>query len=196
MTNRLMHKLIFLVLIFIGCTKNETSFYEDSEKSGLSIFSNTGNNLLTCRVNNSVWVTRNRISTLVRKTYEIDIEKQKTLTVKDTLIITWKGNSDNYNFETLVLHLAVDSNFTSKDFISKLNGKRIIIDSTVNGYFTTTINKPLTPTNFALPKGNGVLFFQKFTENKLAGLLNTKIENNVITDGRFDHDIDKFQLNF
>ena len=36
---------LILLFLFIGCTKNETKFYNDEEDPGLSIFSNTQNNI-------------------------------------------------------------------------------------------------------------------------------------------------------
>ena len=200
--------LVFLITISLfGCEKNNTIFFEDAEKNGLGIFSNKGNNLFSCYVNNTAWLTRSRIrSSTGFSTYEIDIRKQKTNTTKDTLIFTWKlsvNGTDQY--KALMLHISVDSGFTYKDFKTVFNNKRIFIDSTLNGYFKTNINSSLVNDNVLRTKGNGFIFFQtaginilnsRLDENIIAGLLSAKIGNNKITDGRFDHDLSGFPIGF
>ena len=195
--------LVFLITISLfGCEKNNTIFFEDAEKNGLGIFSNKGNNLFSCYVNNTAWLTRSRVSSLGFTYYEVGIGKQKLGTIKDTLIFTWKFASiytDDY--KVITLNIAVDSSFTYKDFKTVFNNKRIVIDSTVNGYFKTSINSTLINGRTPNTKGNGVIFFQaaalniltyKGDENTMAGLLSAKIGTNVITDGRFDHDLNGF----
>lgn len=200
--------LVFLITISLfGCEKNNTNFFEDAEKNGLGIFSNKGNNLLSCYVNNTAWLTRSRErSSTGFSTYEIDIRKQKTNTTKDTLIFTWKlsvNSTDQY--KALTLHIAVDSGFAYKDFKTVFNNKRIVIDSTNNGYFQTNINSSLVNENVPRTKGNGAIFFQaaainilsfKGDENIMAGLLSAKIGTNEITDGRFDHDLSGLPIGF
>ncbi len=193
--------MLFLLSPFlIGCGKNETKFFEDEEKNGLSIFSNKGYNLLTCNINNVPWKTVDRTTTgLGSKTFELDIFKRKTNTSKDLLVFTWTGKS-NFNTSYITLHFEVDSSFTYKDFKTVFNGKRIIIDSSSNGYFSTNMNN--TSLN---EKGNGVILFQtaamdinsnQLTNNNMVGLFSAKIENNTITDGRFDHALNGLKFNF
>jgi hypothetical protein len=204
MQNKLYFYLLTTIILFAGCDKNDTRFFEDTEKNGLSIFSNKGNNVLTAYVNGTVWKTRDRIISgyTYRPDYEINLQKQKTNTQRDTLIFTWNGSNDNnYNYNTIALHIAVDSSFTYKDFKTIFSGKRLLIDSSVNGYFTANIN---TQTITSV-RGNGVIFFQaadidinstQISNNKMAGLLSAKIGNNIITDGRFDHALNGLIFNF
>jgi hypothetical protein len=201
MTNKLFFSVISLSLFLAGCGKNHTSFYEDTDNKGLGIFSNKGNNVMTALVNEIPWKTKDRIED--GRTYKIDYEiylkKQKTNTAKDTLILSWLGpyiNSFTYNY--INLSIAVDSNFTYKDFKTSFNGKRLLIDSCINGYFTSNFNN-------IRAKGNGVIFFQTAVintnsitanDNKLAGLFNTKIGTTIINDGRFDHELNGLTINF
>ena len=199
--------LVLLITISLfGCQKNNTTFFEDAEKNGLSIFSNKGNNLLSCYVNNTAWLTRSRISSSAYTYYEMGIGKQKTGAIKDTLIFTWNFAA-NYtdDYKVISLRIAVDSSFTYKDFKNVFNNKRIVIDSTVNGYFKTSINSTLVNGRVPATKGNGVIFFQaasinilayKGDENIISGLLSAKIGTNVITDGRFDHDLNGLPIGF
>jgi hypothetical protein len=205
MANRLYFMLLFFITLLVGCDKNDTQFFEDTEKNGLGIFSNKGNNILSAYVNGIAWKTKDRITDgyTNRTDYEIIIEKQKTNTQKDTIIFTWNSTNDNnLNYNTIILRIAVDSSFTYKDFRTNFNGKRLVIDSSVNGYFTTNINTQIMNRNI---RGNGVIFFQtaeidinttQINSNKMAGLLSAKIGNNVITDGRFDHALNGLPINF
>ena len=83
--------LLFYLIIINGCTKNYTNYYPDDQDSGLSIFSNTQNEAMSCYVNGSAWRTPNR------KTYsgfgggtvyEIDIFVKKTNSLSDTMVIS------------------------------------------------------------------------------------------------------------
>jgi hypothetical protein len=209
MKNKMLRYFSFclLLLIFYGCKKNQTEFFEDPQKNGLSIFSNKGFNLLTCYVNNVPWKTADRlIKVFGRLDTEIEIEKHKTNTLKDTLIFTWKGPLDNnQNYKSLTLHIAVDSSFTSKKFKEVFSGKRFVIDSSTNGYFKTNINTQFINNDMPNIKGNGIILFQKANidfsspqnDNSIvAGLLSAKIGTNEITDGRFDHSLNTVQINF
>ncbi len=203
MKNKLQYFFFFLLAFLVGCGKNDTKYFEDAEKNGLSIFSNKGNNILTAYVNGTAWKTKDRITDgyTYRTDYEITIEKQKTNTQRDTMIFTWNGpNDNNNNYKIIRLHIAVDSSLTYKDFNTNFNGKRIIMDSSINGYFSTNLNN--TVPNL---KGNGVILFQfatidinstQQTFNNMAGLLSAKIGTNVITEGRFDHALNGLPINF
>jgi hypothetical protein len=209
MKNKMLRYFSFclLLLIFNGCKKNQTEFFEDSQKNGLSIFSNKGFNLLTCYVNSVPWKTADRvIKVFGGSDTEIEIEKNRTNALKDTLIFIWKGvKVDSFNYKSIELRIAVDSSFRSKDFKSTFSGKRIVIDSTFNGYFRTNINTQFVNRDMPNIKGNGVILFQKANidfsspqnDNSIvAGLLSTKIGTNEITDGRFDHSLNTVQINF
>lgn len=191
--------LCFLMIIF-SCKKNLTNYFADNEKNGLSIFSNKGNNILTAYINDGVWRTRDRLILGItgRIDYEINIEKHRTGSIQDTLIFSWYGTNINNNYESLILKIAVDSNFSFKDFKPTFEGKRLIIDSTLNGFFTLNINS-LLPNNIQTSiKGNGVIFFQSAPNNlnNIAGLLTAKIGNIEIKEGRFDHTLNGLPINF
>ena len=125
--------------------------------------------------------------------------------LKDTLIFSWAGPTTNSNISFpnstfIALHIAVDSSFTYKDFKTTFSGKRIIIDSTFNGYFNSNLN-----TTSSRIKGNGIIYMHEaeiniynsiFANNKIVGLLNAKIGNNNISDGRFDHSLADIPFNF
>lgn len=198
--------LSVLISLF-GCSKNNTKFFEDDETNGLSILSDKGYNILSCYVNNSPWVTRNRFrSSTGFTTYELEIVKQRTNTLKDTLIFTWVGSYDQANqYKSLRLHIAVDSSFTYKDFKTEFNNKRIFIDTTVNGYFKTNINTSFVNSNMPRVKGSGVIFFKeasiniltsKLDENIMTGLFSAKIGTTQITNGRFDHALHELPIEF
>jgi hypothetical protein len=207
MTNKLYYYLLTLMILLVGCKKNNTSFYEDNQKNNLSIF-NIGNNILTCYINNIAERTIDRISYgHGTTTYEVVLEKQRALTTSDTLLFTWKFENSNYisTYKTLTLHYPVPLGFRSKDFKGFFNGKRLIIDSTVNGYFTTSFEPQIINTNIPSVRGNGVIFFQtasldsssvSYHGNIISGLLSAKIGNNIITDGRFDHALNGLPINF
>jgi hypothetical protein len=199
MPNKLFFCVLSLSLFLLGCGKNSTNFYEDPNKKGLSIFSDRGNNLLTALVNEIPWKTRDRITDgrTYKTDFEIYIEKQKSNTLKDTLSISWLGpriNGSTYN--NITLRIAVDSNFTYNDFKTNFSGKRLVIDSSTNGYFSTNFNNSRV-------KGNGVIFFLRAgintttpNDNILTGLFSTKIGNTIISDACFDHDLNGITVNF
>ncbi len=199
--------LFSLIIILNSCKDNLTEFFEDPQKNGVSIFSNKGFNLLTCYVNGVPWKTKDRIVTNFGGMYtEIEIDKLQTNTTKDTLIFTWLGTKDTLsNYKSLALRIAVDSSFSSKDFKGNFEGKRIVIDSSINGYFTTNLNTQFSNRDIPNVKGNGVILFQTASidksssqnnANNIAGLLSAKIGNNNITDGRFDHALNIVSINF
>ena len=189
--------LLFYLTIINGCTKNYTNYYLDDQDSGLSIFSNTQNQAMSCYVNGSAWRTRNR------KTYsgfgggtvyEIDIFVKKNNSLSDTMMISWNGyfiNNPNFSGGEIRLTLPVSKNF-SKSF-SALQGKRLNVDSSA-GFFTSSINVLNGQTNI----GTGSIYFHTAQVDssstgyigKMSGLVEARFGNNIITRGRFDHFLD------
>ena len=208
MKNKCSNNLLLLLLItFIitGCTKNETRYYADAEDEGIAIFSNNGNNLLTCFIDNKPWRTVDRTVTIIFSSgtnYEVDIRKQVTNSIKDTLIIRWLGYyaANDSSQGTLNLILPVAKNFSYKDFAA-LQGQRLHIDTT-NGYFTTSISN----LNLSNSKGSGDIYFNiaKLDSigtgggyfGKMSGLFDANFSSFKITRGRFDHIIEPPQVHF
>jgi hypothetical protein len=190
-------------ILLTSCEKTNTSYYEDPENNNTAIFSNKGFNLFTCFVNAVPWRTSDRktFAFFSRPTFEIDIQKIRTNTVKDSLLFKWNRYDINGGFyERLELILVVDSSFTAANFMNTFEGKRISVDSSANGYFTTNIGIPNSNNPIQYKKGNGVIFFQKASINAtngiIAGLLEAKIRDQHITNGRFDHEVNETMVNF
>jgi hypothetical protein len=203
-------RIIFGLLIFLffsGCIKNQTKFYEDVDSNGLSIFSNTGNNLLSAYFKNKVWQTKDRISYTTGSIYEITISKFHYGLSPDSLLISWTGKSEDnrdYQYQVLQLFIAVPSNTDFTYFKNYLEGKRIVIDST-KGYFKTYNNYSFPRVN--AKKGMGLIYFNKayidttirFNDTlytgKISGLLEAKFDSIEFKNGRFDHNLENGQLN-
>lgn len=197
-------KIIILLLpcfILVSCYKNETKYVADEQNKGLSIFSNTGNNIFSCYINDSPWRTINRTTAgfLARPTSELFIYKQNDSTNSARLIIEWSGNflSNPNNFDRISLYLSVPGSFSNKD-IAKLQGQRITIDSTTNGYFQADVQ------GFS-GKGSGSIYFNKASfdstasgtgTGSLSGLLEASFSTFKITNGRFDHQLTYGQVYF
>ena len=83
----------FLVILFTGCIKNDTNFYEDADNKGLSILSNRGNNIMSCYVQNQSWITDDRILTsgfaLGRPVFEIYISSEVLSPTERFLNFSW-----------------------------------------------------------------------------------------------------------
>jgi hypothetical protein len=195
--------LLLSVFIIAGCSKNETTYFADAEDEGIAIFSNTGNNLLTCFIDGKPWRTISRTTSGFnpRTSYEVDIVKQITSSLQDTLSISWPGyfSTDSLNPGSLTLLLPVAKNFGYKDF-SALQGRRLQID-TINGFFSTSISR----LNTSNRKGSGSIYFHAarldsigpnaYTGN-ISGLFEADFATFKITKGRFDHTIVPQQVFF
>jgi hypothetical protein len=200
-----MRKNNFVVLFFLsvafctGCRKNNTNFYADAEDKGLGIFSNTGNNLFSCYIDNLPWRTLDRILGSPGGTsYEIYINKQISNTQSDTLIINWLGlygprNATNGNLRLL---FPIAKNFGYKD-LTAWNGQRLKLDTT-NGYFSIS-------TNLITAKGTGTIYFKQLQidsigvntySGRLSGLVEASFAGTVLSKGRFDHLLEPTQINF
>jgi len=188
-----------LLLLLTSCKKNLTNLFADEQSQGLYIFSNTGNNILSCYVNGIPWRTKDRIaySGLVmpgNTDYELNIYKFARGGNNDTLVFRWEGKFVDADTTTLiVLGLSVKKGFTKEDF-NTLQGQRLIIDSTINGYFTTNINGTIAGT-----KGNGSIYFNKANIDSignLSGLFETTINGLRFTKGRFDAQLNRQMCRF
>ena len=195
----------FLLLLpgflLMSCSKNLTNYYGDEQDPGLTIFSNKGNNILTCFIGGKPWQTapRVRFGLYASLHYEVDIYRQQTTASQDTLRIIWTGyyneNKDSTGY--LALTVPIAKNFNYKSF-SALQGQRINIDTT-NGFFSTNI-KGL---NSSKIKGRGSIYFHSALldsigpssyKGKMSGLIEADFISNKITKGRFDHSIDPPQI--
>jgi hypothetical protein len=192
--------LFFFSSILFSC--NQTEFYADPQATGLGIFSNTGNNLMSGYIQNEPWRTRDRTTGgfLGTARYELLINKQITSGVSDNLIFTWYGypSTNNTLNGDVSLVLSVPKNFGYRD-LSALKGQRIALDTT-NGYFTFSSSQPNTG------KGTGNIYFHNmqidsvgpnnFT-GRMSGLLDAKFGSSLILqNGRFDHSITAQQIQF
>ena len=154
---------------------------------------------MSCFVAGQPWRTVSRTISgfSVRTNYEVEIERQATITTKDTLVIRWRGYyGSNKNFEGSVsLHLALPSGFTFRN-LSALQGKRLSIDSS-SGYFQTAMY------NSSGSKGSGYIYFHSarfdsvglnlYTGN-ISGVMEADFNSFKITRGRFDHFITNGQI--
>jgi hypothetical protein len=195
-----------LTFQLVSCTKNETRYYADAEIPGLGIFSNTGNNLMTCYANDRSWRTADRrwsLFGLYGRRYEVYLSKRSMGSMQDTLMIDWYGyyadEQPILNSKiSLWLFLPHGSLYAS---LSSLGGKRLHIDSTT-GLFTT--NTSQSPTGSAL-RGSGDVYFQtvrldslsiKRGEAIFSGLFEADFGSIKISRGRFDHAVSFEQVSF
>jgi len=198
--NNLLYALLFFFSsILVSC--NHTEFYPDPYDTGLGIFSNTANNLMSGYIQNQPWRTRDRTTGfLVSPTFELLINKQITSGPSDNLIFTWYVNTTTNNTLNgdISLVLVVPKVFGYKE-LSALKGQRLALD-TLNGYFTFSSSQ----SNFS--KGTGNVYFydmqvdsvgpNNFT-GRMSGLLDAKLGGNLIlSKGRFDHSITPAQIQF
>lgn len=192
--------LFFFSSILFSC--KQTEFYADPQATGLGIFSNTGNNLMSGYIQNEPWRTRDRTTGgfLGSATYELFINKQTTSGPSDNLIFTWYVNptANNTLNGDISLVLSVPKVFGYKE-LSALKGQRLALD-TLNGYFTFST----PPTN--LIKGTGNIYFHdlqidsvgpnNFT-GRMSGLMDAKFgSSSILSNGRFDHNITAPQIQF
>ena len=181
--------MFFISVSFISCHKNYTVFYEDDDAEDLSIFSDKGNDVMTCYINGKSFRTRDRVvdGGLVRSYIESEITLSKidSAADSDTLVIDWIGNQSN-NPDYVSLVLPVKKGFTRND-INSLSNARLVVDGT-NGYFMINHNHS--------EKGTGNIYFHKaiflqYTSseefNIFSGIFEATLPSYKITRGRFDH---------
>lgn len=199
--------LILLGLTIVGCSKNYTNFYEDEDNGGIAIFSNNGNNLLSCYIDNNPWRTSNRSTSLFgRPEYEVYIYKTASTGIFDTLKFQWTGyyTADINASGQISLVLPVAKNFGYKN-LSALAGQRLHIDTT-NGFFSfysSGLNLP--GSNNANKKGSGNIYFHTASfdsigpgsySGTMSGLFDADFNAVKITKGRFDHSFSPNQVIF
>ena len=200
MTKKYIYQWILIAIFLTGCQKNLTKDFPDADAPGLSVFSDRRNNTLSCYINGEPWKTVDRIfyarfSGPVGTDYELHINKTRYGTLKDTILFVWRGHflDNKPNGYNLRLTLSVKKDFNQKDF-SALQDQRIIIDSTINGYFSTDANG----TNI-LSKGNGNIYFHKASFDStgyMSGLFEATVNGQQITKGRFDEALTVENVNF
>jgi|SRR5665213_55962 len=186
------------LLLLSGCEKNETKYIADNQTNGLAVFSNTGNNIMTCFINGSPWRTDNRIvGGWGPGSTDLSIFKQYDSSFHYSLVFAWPGNlvNDSADIYLIELHLFVPANFSQTSFDS-LQGKRITIDSTT-GFFSIA--------NYSLT-GNGTIYFNRASYDSAAsksgnagefsGLFEANIPGYTITQARFDNDLPKGSIQF
>ncbi|CAN5722023.1 hypothetical protein BH11BAC3_BH11BAC3_38820 [soil metagenome] len=181
------------LLVLTGCTKNITKYNADSEDPGLAIFSNKGNNLMTCYVNGKPWKTTDKKTTSTGPGLipEVVIRRMMTNSTQDTLIFSWLGDyqvNGPQAIAQLNLLLPIPKTFTIKD-IAALQGQRLSIDTlSNNGAFAIS----------STVSGNGNIFFETVKIDsispgnyfgQLSGLLDANLPGYAITRGRFDHSL-------
>jgi hypothetical protein len=197
-----------ICLALTGCEKNETHYYGDQQTPGVSIFSNTGNNVFSCLLDGQSWRTVNRIIEvvgLVHSTYELSIRKQNVDSLADQLIITWTGyyTADIGDYSTIELVLSVDKNFSFADF-SALQGTRVELDGVTNYVLVQipSVNWQGPSVNW---QGPGEVYFNEASldsagingvEGKLSGLLEASFGNVLLSSGRFDHQLEGVPIYF
>jgi hypothetical protein len=185
---------LVLIIVTTACHKNLTKDFADLDAPGLTIFSDKGNNILSCYINGKPWKTTDRILYNISTHYELYIYKTGHGILQDTLTFAWEGqfiNEGGNSSLKLVLHVKKD--FNQHDF-SLLEGQRITIDSTSTGYFSTNADN-----GNMLLKGNGSIYFHKAvldSTGRIAGLFETTINGIEIKKGRFDEDLDYKNVNF
>ena len=176
-------------IAFVSCDKNYTVFYEDDDANGLSVFSDMGNNVMSCYINDQPFRTRNRVYNAGFRGYlstEIELFKDASAADSDTLTINWVRDVLSPNPQSISLVLAVKKDFSYNDFTA-FNNTRLAIDG-VNGYFMVNHNR--------LEKGTGSIYFLRAIlmpgnaagiSNRLSGIFEATLPSYKITRGRFDH---------
>lgn len=103
---------------FVSCHKNYTVFYEDDDAADLAVFSDKGNDVMSCYINGQSFRTRDRVydGGFSRGSFypEIELHVVDSAADSDTLIIDWFGNGAiNPDYVSLVL--AVKKGFLRND---------------------------------------------------------------------------------
>ncbi|HRN56854.1 MAG TPA: hypothetical protein PLL71_10400 [Agriterribacter sp.] len=187
-----LHQVIVLILSIslISCEKNYTVFYEDDDAKDLSVFSDMGNNVMSCYIDGHPFRTRDRVykAGFSRGILypEIELFKDDSGSDSDTLIINWRADVLAPNPHSVSVVLVIKKDFTYSDF-NDFNNTRFVIDG-VNGYFMVDDNRS--------EKGTGSIYFHKAilmpdntvgVNNQLSGVFEASLPSFQITRGRFDH---------
>jgi len=193
--------IIIASVVLSGCYKDRTNYYADDTRQGLTIFSNTGNNIFTCYVNGWPWRTVNRITGgfLSGSESELAIYKVPVSNTDTMLVIKWDGflQAHPENFGSIALYLKIPSGFSSGD-LDTFQGQRFSIDSS-RGYFTADIN------GYPVESGTGEIYFNRANYSgaqgsasvgELSGILEAAFPDFTITQGRFDDQLTSLQVPF
>ncbi|MCC6288464.1 MAG: hypothetical protein IT249_11315 [Chitinophagaceae bacterium] len=179
----------FISIVLVSCERNDTVFYEDDAAENLSVFSDMGNNVMSCYINEYSFRTRDRVYRSYGRGYlspEIELFKDNTAPDNDTLTINWEGDINTPNPNSVSLVLAVKKDFSYSDF-TDFNNTRLVVDG-VNGYFMVNNNR--------LEKGTGTIYFHRAIlmpgnaagiNNQFSGVFEATLPSFKITRGRFDH---------
>ena len=191
MKNVVSLKLV-VILVFIlssSCKKNETVFFEDDEAQNLSVFSDKGNNVMSCYINGQSFRTQDRIVPfglfIGRIKPDINLGKISDGMGNDSLQISWYNDENPQGVSRISLILPVQNGFSYPDF-NLLEGKRLQIDG-VNSYFQINYGKA--------EKGTGNIYFQRAyiipsdstNISRFSGIFEATLPSYKITKGRFDH---------
>lgn len=179
---------VFILLSLSACKKNLSVFWEDDDAENLAVFSNTGNNIMSCYTNGMPFSTVPRMmrTSFPGSLYSFELDVSRHL--KDSLKITWYGNKINEfgtSEESISVVFYVNKNFTLGEFNS-LTGQRLRLDGK-NGYFLMKSR--------GNEKGIGNIYFHKAESNivngdaegEISGLFDAQFSDMKITKGRFDH---------
>lgn len=183
--------MVFLLSTsLISCDKNYTVFYEDDEAKDLSVFSDMGNNVMSCYIDGYPFRTRDRVYKpgFSRGILypEIELFKDDSASDSDTLTINWTADANAPNPHTVSLVLVVKKGFSYSD-LNAFNNTRLVVDG-VNGYFMIDHNRS--------EKGTGIIYFLRAIlmpgnaagiNNQLSGVFEATLPSLKITRGRFDH---------
>lgn len=174
----------------VSCDKNYTTFYEDDDAEDLSVFSDMGNNVMSCYINGRSFRTRDRIYRVgfssAHLSPEVELFKDNSAPDSDTLTIAWERDAYSPNPYSVSLVLGVKKDFSYDDFTA-LNNTRLVIDG-VNSYFMINNNRS--------EKGTGSIYFLRAIlmpgnaggiSNQLSGVFEATLPSFKITRGRFDH---------
>lgn len=176
----------FVLTALASCERNDTVFYEDDDAESLSVFSDMGNNVMSCYINGKPFRTRDRILRGARLYPEIGLFKDVSAPDADTLTIHWQSDELSPNFYSVSVVLAVKKDFFYNDFTA-FNNTRLTVDG-VNGYFMINHNRS--------EKGTGSIYFLRAIlmpgnaagiNNQLSGVFEATFPSFKITRCRFDH---------
>jgi hypothetical protein len=176
----------FILIALISCERNDTVFYEDDDAENLSVFSDVGNNVMSCYINGKPFRTKDRILRGISIYPEVELFKDTSAPDADTLTINWQSDALSPNFYSVSLVLAVKKDFFYNDFTA-FNNTRLAVDG-VNSYFLINSNRS--------EKGTGSIYFLRAIlmqgnaggiSNQLSGVFEATLPSYKITRGRFDH---------
>lgn len=176
----------FILIALISCERNDTVFYEDDDAENLSIFSDMGNNVMSCYINGKPFRTKDRILRGISIYPEVELFKDTSAPDADTLTINWQSDALSPNFYSVSLVLAVKKDFFYNDFTA-FNNTRLAVNG-VNSYFLINSNRS--------EKGTGSIYFLRAIlmqgnaggiSNQLSGVFEATLPSYKITRGRFDH---------